>query len=142
MEGISSLLSLSVHGDQLTSEGLRSLRSLTALQSLNLQWCKNVTDLEHLSGLTSLTSLDLGFCGGLSDVGVQPLTHMASLQTLGLSSGRFSDAGLGSIAGLSSLQKLTLSSCANLTCAGLRQSLHILTALKYLDLNSCAVTTL
>ena len=44
------------------------LAGLTALTSLNLSGCGQLTDVSVLAGLTALTSLNLSGCGQLTDV--------------------------------------------------------------------------
>src|SRR5208282_5605796 len=46
----------------------RELAGLTLLQSLNLFWCEQLTNVSPLAGLTSLQSLDLSWCDRLSDL--------------------------------------------------------------------------
>ena len=58
-----------------TSEGLRALSSLTALSTLDLCGCLNVSDevLRALSSLTALTTLDLRYCPNVTAAAKQAL---------------------------------------------------------------------
>src|SRR5271166_3921122 len=80
-------LDLSGVKQEKTGAGLKTLtrlppelERLTSLQSLNLSWCRRISDLPPLASLTSLQSLSLSGCDNLSDIG--PLAGLTSLRSL------------------------------------------------------------
>jgi internalin A len=130
------------------------LASLTDLESLDLSWCWQISDLTPLAGLASLQSLDLSGCGQTRDL--TPLANLTALQSLNLS-GCEQITDLTPLAGLTALRLLDLPECrqisdltplASLTAI---QSLYLswceqisdltplasLTALESLDLSEC-----
>ncbi len=118
---------------------LAGLKGLTALQSLNLSWCRQITDagLAHLKGLTALQSLDLGGCG-ITDAGLAHLKGLTGVQSLYLRECQITDAGLAHLKDLIALQSLDLGYCEQITDAGLAH-LKGLTALQSLDLTEGAI---
>jgi Leucine Rich repeats (2 copies) len=60
------------------------LERLSSLQTLDLSWCGQLSDLSPLAGLSSLQTLNLFGCGQLSG-DLSPLAGLSSLQTLNLS---------------------------------------------------------
>jgi len=110
----------------------RELAHLARIQTLNLSWCAQLSDLTPLAGLTSLQQLDLNGCAQLSDL--TPLAGLTALQQLTLSEcAQLSD--LTPLAGLTALQHLVLCQCAQL---GDLTPLAGLTALQGLGLPLCA----
>jgi Leucine-rich repeat (LRR) protein len=90
----------------------RELADLTKLQSLNLNFCRQLSgDLSPLAGLTSLQSLDLFECTQLSG-SLSPLAGLTSLQSLDLSGCSQLSGDLSPLASLTSLRSLDLSSPA------------------------------
>jgi Leucine-rich repeat (LRR) protein len=87
----------------------RELSAITALQSLDLSYCKELSDdLSFLDALTALRLLDLSNCWQLHDL--SSLTRLTSLRSLYLSKcWRLRD--LSPLAALTSLQSLDLSWC-------------------------------
>ena len=115
--------------------GRLRLAGLTALTSLNLSGCGQLTDVSVLAGLTALTSLDLSGCGQLTDVSV--LAGLTALTSLDLSGcGQLTDVSV--LAGLTALTSLNLSGCEQLTDVS---GLAGLTALTSLDLSGCEQLT-
>jgi Leucine-rich repeat (LRR) protein len=110
------------------------LARLTSLQSLNLSWCKQLSELPPLARLTSLRSLDLSGCRLSGDL--SPLARLGSLQTLNLSECEQLSGDLSPLARLTSLQSLNLSRCRQLS--GKLSPLADLTSLQSLDLSWCA----
>ncbi|HUW28275.1 MAG TPA: COR domain-containing protein, partial [Sulfuriferula sp.] len=74
------------------------LAKLTALQTLNLSGCEQITDFAPLAKLTALQTLDLSGCKQITDLA--PLAKLTALQTLDLS-------GCKQITDLAPLAKLT-----------------------------------
>jgi esterase/lipase superfamily enzyme/Leucine-rich repeat (LRR) protein len=135
--------------DRLPSE----LTKLSALRSLDLVFCQNLTDLSALAALTSLQELDISDCGNLSDISplsrltalewlklehclqlsdISPLSRLTSLHTLLLRRTQLSN--LDPLRYLTLLLELDLSHCPQLRdlspLAGLR-------SLQELDLSGC-----
>jgi len=119
-----ALQSLTLRGCyNLTDEGIAQLKELKALQSLNLSQCKNLTGagLAQLKGLTALQSLDLSYCK-LTDTGLAHLKELTALQSLNLAGNRrLTDEGIAQLEGVTALQSLTLYGCYNLTDEGIAQ---------------------
>jgi hypothetical protein len=70
----------------LTDVGVRAVRSLTFLRSLNLIGCELVTDegVRAVSSCTALTSLDFSCCEKVTDAGVRALSNLPALKSLEL----------------------------------------------------------
>jgi Leucine-rich repeat (LRR) protein len=81
---MTALQSLNLAHCSLTSQGLEHLRKLARLQHLDLSACRKQTVLEHLSGLRALQYIGLTGCVRLTDQGVEGLSSLTELQTLGL----------------------------------------------------------
>ena len=103
---------LDLSGLQFLRQLPRELKRLEFLQTLNLAWGGQLSDLSPLAGLTSLQTLNLAWGGQLSDL--SPLAGLTSLQTLNLS-GCEQLSDLSPLAGLTSLQTLNLSGCGQLS---------------------------
>ena len=112
-------------------DDLSPLVGLTALESLDVSACGQLTDLSPLADLTALRSLHFGVCEKLTDI--RPLTGLTSMQALDLSGcGQLTD--LTPLADLIALQSLDLIDCEQLTDLS---PLADLTALQSLDLSFC-----
>jgi internalin A len=108
-----------------------ALSGLTALTTLGLCGCKELSALPALSGLTALTTLNLYRCERLSDVSA--LSGLTALTTLSLG-GCARVSVLPALSGLTALTTLNLSGCERLSDAS---ALSGLTALTTLDLTEC-----
>ena len=118
---------------------LRALFSLTALTTLNLGFCKQLSDdgLRSLSSLTALANLNLEYCVQVSDDGLRALGSLTALTSLNLlGCCQVSDDGLQALAGLTALANLNLTDCSRVSSDGLR-TLAGLTALTDLNLCGC-----
>jgi internalin A len=109
------------------------LEHLASLLSLNLSWCKDLTDISLLSRLTSLRSLDLSYCDQLRG-DLTSLGRLTSLQSLNLW-GCSLTGDLAPLAALTSLQSLNLGVCMRLS--GNLSPLTGLTSLQSLHLKYC-----
>ena len=71
---------------------------LTNLQTLNLNFCRQITDagLVHLKGLTNLEQLDL-VDTQVTDAGLVHLKGLTKLRTLFLDSTQVTDAGIADL---------------------------------------------
>jgi hypothetical protein len=87
--------------------GLRELTGLTALASLSLSHCKQMTGVgfDSLSGLTALSTLDASSCDAMTSAGVRELSSLTSLKTLNLDYNLY--LSVADIRQLSSLTSLT-----------------------------------
>ena len=58
---------------RITDAGLKELKHLASLTSLNLSGCLSITDagLKELNPLASLTFLDMSYCGEVTDAGLK-----------------------------------------------------------------------
>jgi hypothetical protein len=93
---------------------LRTLADLTALTSLDLSNCEEVSDaeLDALAGLTALTSLNLTKCTQVSYDGFCALAGHTALTSLNLTRyAQFVDDGFCALAGLTALTSLNLEQC-------------------------------
>ena len=68
VSSLTALTSLKLNNSKMTSEGLRTVSSLTALTTLNLYGCRQVTS-EGLRAVSSLTALDLTCCKNVTFAG-------------------------------------------------------------------------
>jgi internalin A len=109
------------------------LGRLTKIQSLDLSWCGQLSDISPLAALTFLRSLNLASGEMLEDL--SPLAHLTSLQSLNLRGCRNLLGDLSPLAGLTSLQLLDLCGCQRLS--GDLSSLAHLTSLQSLDISGC-----
>jgi Leucine-rich repeat (LRR) protein len=94
--------------EQITDDGLSSIRGWKKLQRLNLRGTK-ITDstLEFLSGLTSLTSLDIGYAQ-ITDAGLDHLTSLTNLRELTIGGNKLAGPGLQFLRQLPQLTYLDL----------------------------------
>ncbi|MGA2259183.1 MAG: hypothetical protein ABSG53_31305, partial [Thermoguttaceae bacterium] len=138
LKRLANLKSLNLSGTPVTDAGLRLLKGLTKLQFLNLVDTK-VTDagLEILKGWTRLQLLDLGETP-VTDAGLGHLEGLTQLKSLSLRQTRVTDAGLVHLAGLTQLYSLGLGH-TQITDAGLKH-LQGLTELQWLMLDGTKVT--
>ncbi len=100
---ITSLKSLDLDGNQITSAGLAHLEGLSSLSDLSLS-DMNIDDagLSHLTGLTKLERLNLAGCK-VSDNGWNALTQ-PKLESLDLSRCQITGAGLNTLTQLKTLE--------------------------------------
>ena len=122
----------------LPDAGMRAVSSCTALTSLDLSWCKLVTDdgVLAVSSLPSPTFLNLWSCHELTDKGVQAVSSLPALTSLTLGDcGKVTDAGLRALSGLTALTSLDLRYCNKVTAAGV-QALRSTTAAPSLHIKS------
>mmetsp|Transcript_7059 Transcript_7059/g.17934 ORF Transcript_7059/g.17934 Transcript_7059/m.17934 type:complete len:177 (+) Transcript_7059:52-582(+) len=113
-------------------------RCLPMLASLNLTYCKLITDaaLHHLARLPSLRSLVLDGCRQITDAGVAALARCTSLSLLAVAGcSRITDTGLSSLSTLAGLTHLDVSACGDVTGTGLRALAGL--PLVYLDITYC-----
>ena len=156
---------LNLSGASLTDESLVAIGTLTALSSLTLENCRQLSGagLAHLKGLTELTRLELGHCRELHQ-GLENLINLPRLSYLdltgtGLSNGELAhvaripklyglslaecpeidDVGIAHLAGASKLDQLWLSGCGRVTDGSI-EHLSRLTSLKSLKLDRTQVT--
>src|SRR5262249_41556783 len=139
LKELKSLQSLDLGGTKITDAGLRELKNLNTLQKLRLGFTQ-VTDtgLKELKELKSLQELDLGRTQ-ITDAGLKELKDLNSLQYLGLYDNRVTNAGLKELRHLKSLQALSLDFTTQVTDAGLKE-LKELKSLQSLNLHNTQVT--
>jgi hypothetical protein len=114
---------------------LTELSTLTALQTLDLSYCRGLTSLPELSVLTGLQILDLSYCRGLTSL--PELSTLTALQTLYLVC-CYGLTTLPELSTLTALQTLDLSECSGLTAL---PELGTLTELQTLNLSDCVNLT-
>ena len=114
---------------QITS--LDAIAGLTTLHSLNLSWCEQITALDPIAGLTELHSLDVSGCGQITSL--DPIAGLTALLSLDVS---VCDqiTSLDPVAGLTALHSLGVSWCRQLTSL---DPIAGLTALHSLDVSMC-----
>ncbi len=136
--GAPVVVGVDFHFTEVTDAGLKELKKLKSLQSLDLTDTK-ITDagLKELKELKSLQSLDLTDTK-ITDAGLKELKELKSLQELDLSGTKVTDAGLKELKELKSLQRLNLFG-TSVTDAGLKE-LKELKHLQWLVLGPVAVT--
>jgi Leucine-rich repeat (LRR) protein len=149
---VSHLLGLKVlhiyNGEHITDQGFGSLAQLRNLTRLHLRGLK-VTDVSSLSSfvnlqqlriesdsitcesmralrsLTNLTSLYLSECCNVADQGLENLSSLIKMRTLGLRKLRMTDKGLVALSPIVCLEDLDLSLCEQITGAGFRFLDHL-----------------
>ena len=100
---------LSLSGRPVTDDGLKHLREMKALHSLDLSGTRiSAAGLRHLDGLTRLDSLYLADTG-LTDDALQHIEPLSALEYLGLSGTRITDEGMKRLGKLTRLRSLSLS---------------------------------
>lgn len=137
---LTGLLSLTLHGVHVTDEALTGFQDAKELKLESLILAETqITDvgLEHLKGLTTVQTLSLKGAK-ITDTGLAYLRSMTKLHTLDLSDTKITDAGLAQLKGLNQLQKLVLSG-TKITDGGL-EYLEGLRGLQELSLKSTQVT--
>ncbi|KAL3153351.1 F-box/LRR-repeat protein 14 [Trebouxia sp. C0009 RCD-2024] len=139
---IPQLCALNLACCQLGTVCMEALATMTALQSLNLDFACGLYD-DHifaLSALVELTSLSMQLCGSdTSPIGcwtLAALQHMPKLADLNLSSGHLTPLALLPLGYLTYLTRLELAECKTLCTADMLvvSSLH---RLRQLNLTSC-----
>ena len=137
---LGSLTSLSITGSAFKDTEFKALSLLTALTSLELGECSQVSDngLKALaSSLPRLATLELACCERISDAGMGYLSAATSLTSLNLSVPcQVTDEGLSKLRSLTGLEQLRLSDAEMLHGSGL-SALKELTRLSDLTLSNC-----
>jgi len=97
------------YAEQVTDEGISTLRGWKRLRRLNLRGTK-ITDvtLGHIGGLPTLESLDIGFVQ-FTDSGLENLALLPNLKELTIGGNKLTDAGLRFLRQLPQLTYLDLS---------------------------------
>jgi hypothetical protein len=105
--GFTMLTTLDLRHCTMTDAEVLAVGTLTALTSLELGGCRNVTDVAvaALSGLTGLTELDQGV---VTDVAVETLGGFTSLTELDLEGCNVTNVGVSRLSGLTGLTELSL----------------------------------
>ncbi len=134
-----SLEHLTVSGsDQLTDEGFKVLRSLTALKRLLVQGGRiSESSLKCLQGMRQLESLGLDRNPNLGDAGLVHIERLVSLRGLNLTDCGVTNLGLTSIGRITNLEHLWLDSNP-ITSNGIVQ-LRGLSRLETLSLVGCSI---
>jgi hypothetical protein len=106
---LTSLRTLDVGGTKVTDAGLMELKELKGLQSLSLAGTE-ITDagLKELEGVQSLHTLDLSYTQ-VTDGGLKELKVLQNLQELDLNNTRVGNGGVKELKGLQGLRTLVLS---------------------------------
>ncbi len=115
-------------------DNISALSNLPNLTSLNLEYCKKLTELS-LSNLPNLRNLSLSACSKLTDISA--LSNLLNLASLNLSVCH-SLTDISALSNLVNLTSLDLSSCSSLTDISALSNLPNLTSL---DLSSCSSLT-
>ena len=143
LRNVSALTFLGLTSYDITDAGLKDLRNMPNLASLDLSLCIYITDegLKELGGLSCLTSLRLVSCDGITDEGLKGLGHMPNLTSLNLPScSKVTDAVLKDLGHMTKLTSLDLRLCFKITDAGLK-GLRDMPNLTSLDLSYCSKIT-
>jgi hypothetical protein len=132
LRGLSKLETLDLSFSELTDAGLENLRDLPRLRKLGLNRTK-ITDTgsRHLKHLAELKELDLSETR-ITGISMNDLSGLRHLTSMCLNDTKVSDGGLEQIAGLRQLEELSLER-TEITDRGL-EHLKKLTNLKVLDL--------
>lgn len=131
LKSLTRLQSLNIAGSAVTEEGLRTVASLPELRRLGLAYCiVSDSGFQILRGMGKLTQLDL-CCTPVSTQAAGYLAGLRSLEELDLSGVDITDAGLGRLAQAERLRTLRLRLVV--TAPGL-DALARMRALRRLDL--------
>ncbi len=100
------------------------LTGMPALTSLNISYCRNITDagIGCISGhMPGLTSLNVSKCENITDEGIKKLVRIPGLTSLNLRGcTRITDDGIKSIATMPGLTSLNLQGCVQTTADGIK----------------------
>lgn len=146
LQPLSSLRTLLLARQNVTSEQVSGLSTLLGLQELDLSECFNIghealTSLQPLSNLTSLNLAASGYSGPEGDnylLLLQPLTGLRRLDLSGRVSA-VTDMGLQALESMTGLTSLTLTELRRISHHGLA-SIAKLANLRFLNLELCMVT--
>lgn len=130
---------LFLRSNALTDGGIAHLKSLAALQKLDLSFCKNLTDeaFAHLENLTALESLRIYANPLIKGAGLLNLTQLPKLRSLRLiECAGVTEANLSHLGKLRGLQFLNLSKCTAINTQVIESLLKII-GLKKLVLLGC-----
>ena len=103
-----SLRKLNLAGSKITSTALLGVSKLTALEELDLGWCRVGEGVGHLRNLTRLRCLNLP-CTRTTDGALTQLKDLGALESLNLDSCLISDGGLSVCQSLRQLRTLDIS---------------------------------
>jgi hypothetical protein len=135
---LTTLQSLYLQETGITGAGLRYLKGMKGLTTLNIGWNRRIgTGLENLEGLTQLQNLEM-YSTGVTDEGLGHLVGLTGLQTLNLASTKVTDTGLTHLLGMKDLRTLNLR-YTQVSDTGLEQ-LRSLRNLRSLALNGTRTT--
>ena len=130
LKSLTALQTLDLLGSDVL-QNVDGLKSLTGLQTLDLSNCDALQNVDGLRGLTGLQSLDLRACTALQNVdALKGLTALQSLDLRVCPALQYVDA----LKGLTALQSLSLCLCPALQNV---DGLKGFTALQKLDLSCC-----
>ncbi len=119
IKGLTHLKSLDLTGTKVGDNGLDNLEGLTQLESLNLSLTQVTSaGLKHLKRLTKLRTLVLMY-NNIDDSGIEYLKDLVQLQSLNLQGTRVAGGGLIHLKDLPQLRTLDLS-CASYKVAQLK----------------------
>lgn len=124
----------------ITDGGLRELKEITNLTSLNISHCCEITDvgLENLSNLIHLDSLNLSNCEKVTDIGLKNLSNLIQLDSLNISKcEKITDIGLNYVSKyLTNLKSLNIERCNKISDNSMG-NLNNLSSLTKLDIGNC-----
>lgn len=119
---LTSLTSLRLSGEQITSAAVETLLRWTKLGELFVQDAQLVdADLARLAALQHLRVLTLRRCGRLTDAGLEHLARWPALAQVYLPDGQFGDRAVAALARVPKLTAVDLRECPAITEAGLKQ---------------------
>jgi len=102
LPGLKRLTALDLERCGSIGDGLRALSELTQLRSLNVGWCRGITD-AHLVAVAPLTCLErLELSRSLmTDAGLRRLAALVRLRQLGMAGCEITDAAMDVVVGAS-----------------------------------------
>jgi hypothetical protein len=107
LRALDRLRELTINGRQLRDGDLARIRGLTALEKLEIDGARNLTDagVSHLRGIDHLRSIAITDCT-LTDASLDQLAEIPALEELDLRGNRLTDAGLHKLSRLPHLRSL------------------------------------
>ena len=108
----------------ITDAGFQAICDHPLLKELNISRCEGITDhgLRDVKNLTNLESLDMNLCSNITDVGFQAVCDLPLLKKLNISGcEEITDHGLHGVKNLTNLETLRMRYCRNITDVGIRE---------------------
>ena len=138
-EKLCNLRVLGLRDGTVTSTGCSFLSKLSKLETLDISWCDQVTDISFAAvcSLSRLKKLNIRRCSTITDHGLCSIQNLVHLESLDMANcNKITDVGFTAVGKLPLLKKLNISQCASISDHGLCGMQNLIN-LESLDMNSC-----